>query len=204
MNSAWLIGANAHDPNKQALVQRSADTSMRVIRGMTRLIDDLVDFASIQAGRLSVQRVPTDLNHLIAEVVASNGGLALEKSLDLLAEVPEPLPEVMADRDRIFQVFSNLLGNAVKLTPPGGFVRVGGYHRGNEVVLSVADSGPGITADELPRLFDRYWRAEGQRHKGAGLGLAIAKALVEAHGGRIWAESDHGAGATFYFTLSTV
>jgi PAS domain S-box-containing protein len=203
MNAAWLISVNARDATKQPVIQRSADTSIRVIKGMTRLIDDLMDFASIQAGRLSVQRVPTDLNQVVGDVVTSTSGLAVEKGLDLVANLPEPLPSVPADRDRIFQIFSNLVGNAIKLTPPGGFVQIGGRPRKDEVLLSVTDSGPGISPEELPRLFDRYWRAEGQRHKGAGLGLAIAKGLVEAHGGRIWAESEPGAGATFYFTLAT-
>jgi PAS domain S-box-containing protein len=201
MNSAWLVRTHGRDPAKHGLVEKAADTSLRVINRMTRLIDDLMDFASIQAGNLSVHRAPTDLDQLIADVVASLGGLAAEKGLALVADVPEPLPEVVADRDRIVQVFSNLIGNAIRLTPAGGFVRLGARARDREVLLSVADSGPGIAPGHLQRIFDRYWRAAGERRSGAGLGLAIAKALVETHGGRIWAESPPGSGATFYFTL---
>jgi PAS domain S-box-containing protein len=201
MNAAWLVRTHARDPAKHGLVEKSADTSLRVIHRMTRLIDDLMDFASIQAGSLSVQRAPTDLNQLVADVVANLGGVAAEKGLSLEADVAEPLPEVIADRDRIVQVFSNLIGNAIRLTPIGGFVHVRARPHGREVLLSVADSGPGIAVGDLHRIFDRYWRVPGQRRDGAGLGLAIAKALVEEHGGRIWADSAPGAGATFHFTL---
>src|SRR5690606_29711095 len=97
---------------------------------------------------------------------------------------------VLADRDRVLQVFSNLLGNAIKFTPEGGTIRVSAESAGREVVFSVEDSGPGIAPEDLGFLFDRFWQAMNARRADAGLGLAIAKGIVEAHGGRIWVDSE--------------
>ena len=105
------------------------------------------------------------------------------------------------DRHRLLQVLSNLLGNAIKFTPVGGTVRLDVVQRAAEVVASVSDTGPGISPEELPHVFDRFWHAGRRRGGGAGLGLAIAKGLVEAHGGRIWVESLPGRGTTFSFSL---
>jgi signal transduction histidine kinase len=106
------------------------------------------------------------------------------------------------DRGRVVQVLSNLLGNALKLVPPGRGVEMGGYRAGREAVIFVRDEGPGIPPESLPHLFDRYWQAEREHGKqGLGLGLAIVKGIVEGHGGRLWAESPPGHGATFSFSL---
>ncbi len=108
---------------------------------------------------------------------------------------------VNVDRDRILQVLSNLLGNALKFTPPGGRVQVEAHAGDAAVIVRVTDTGPGIAADELPHVFDRFWQGAKARRAGAGLGLAIAKGIVEAHGGTIFARSVPGRGATFTFTL---
>lgn len=105
------------------------------------------------------------------------------------------------DVGRAVQVMSNLVSNALKVTPRGGTIAIGAQLAGREVVFYVRDSGPGIDADELPSLFERYWRSKKPTYKGTGLGLSIAHGIVAAHGGRIWADSEPGHGTTFYFSL---
>jgi histidine kinase len=119
-------------------------------------------------------------------------------------EVPPDLPPVNGDRERIHQVLFNLLDNAVRFTPDGGTVRVLAAHEGDECEVSVEDTGPGIPAEHLPLVFERFYREDPSRSRddgGTGIGLAIARSVVEAHGGRIWAESVDGKGSTFRFVL---
>ncbi|HEY0808821.1 MAG TPA: ATP-binding protein, partial [Longimicrobiales bacterium] len=125
------------------------------------------------------------------------------KSVKLRSTVNGELPPVYADRERILQTFSNLLGNAVKFTPSGGEVRIEAEAYPQEVVFTVIDSGPGIATVDQPHVFDRYWQAKAQRRgsQGIGLGLVIVKGIIEAHGGRVWVESEVGAGSRFSFSL---
>ena len=110
---------------------------------------------------------------------------------------------ILSDAHRLVQLLSNLVGNAVKFTAPGGRLRISAGVADGDICFSVHDSGSGIPAHDLPRVFDRFWQAERGGDLGAGLGLAIAKGIVEAHGGRIWVESKLGEGTTFYFTIPT-
>ncbi len=176
------------------VIRRSADF-------MSRLVDDLLDVAKLEARELSVQPVPLQAHVLVADALEVYGSVAASRLQTMCVDVPVDLPLVLADRDRVLQVFSNLLGNAIKFTPEGGTIRVSAESSGHEVVFSVADSGPGIAPEEIGFLFDRYWQATHARRAGAGLGLAIAKGIVEAHGGRIWVESEPGRGTTFAFSL---
>jgi two-component system, NarL family, response regulator NreC len=128
---------------------------------------------------------------------------AAARDLRLEGSGPPDLPPVRVDAYRIRQVFSNLIENAIKVTPRGGSVRLTAHAGGDEIVFSVRDTGPGISQDQLPKLFERFWQARRDDRTGAGLGLAIARGIVEAHGGRIWAESEPGAGSTFSFSLPT-
>ena len=130
------------------------------------------------------------------EAVASHKGLQFEREL-----LSDSGLVIKCDRDRVLQVFGNLIGNATKFTPRGGTIKVRAEPHGGEVLFSVADTGPGVKAEDLSYVFDRYWQAKGTARLGAGFGLTIAKGLVEAHGGHIWAESRVGKGATFFFTL---
>jgi PAS domain S-box-containing protein len=169
---------------------------------MQRLIRDLLDVASIDAGVLSVQRKPSDLIITIVRAMEAFEAPAAEHRITLLTEVPEQLPPVSADVDRLLQVLSNLLGNAIKFTQPDGRVTVSASTADQEIMVSVADTGVGIPADELHLVFDRFWHAQKTSHvRGTGLGLAIAQGIIEAHGGRIWVESAPGSGSTFSFTL---
>jgi signal transduction histidine kinase len=115
--------------------------------------------------------------------------------------VPADLPEVWADRDRLLQVFENLIGNAIKFTGSGGRVTVGAVPHEGGVQFWVHDTGAGISGEDLPHVFDRFWQARKANRRGAGLGLPIARGIVEAHGGRIWVESTSGQGSTFFFAI---
>jgi len=168
---------------------------------MNRLIEDLLDTASIEAGKLSVDRRRLAVAPIALEILEAMQSLAASKSLELRSELPPDLPEVSADPSRLQQVFTNLLGNAIKFTPEGGTITVRAQQEGGDILCSVTDTGPGIPEDELPYLFDRFWQARRTARKGSGLGLSIVKGIVAAHGGRTWAESRVGAGSTFFFTL---
>jgi PAS domain S-box-containing protein len=170
---------------------------------MQRLIRDLLDVSAIEAGRLSVERQPAALAPIIATAVGMVSGEVEHQSIDLRVETPPGLPPVSVDPSRIVQVITNLLGNAVKFTAPGGTITVRASNGPAGVVVSVQDTGIGIHPDALPRIFDRFWQAHATPRRGSGLGLAIARGIVEAHGGRIWAESEPGRGSVFAFTLPT-
>ena len=168
---------------------------------MNRLIEDLLDVARVEAGRLYLDRHPQDLVRVISEATVMLEPLIAEKSLTLHEDLPDHLPSANVDARRVVQVLENLVSNAVKHTAPGGEIRIRAESANGEVRISVRDTGCGIPAENLPHLFDRFWQAHGARRGGAGLGLAIAKGIVEAHGGRIWVESELGAGSTFAFSL---
>jgi PAS domain S-box-containing protein len=171
---------------------------------MDHLIQDLLDITRIEAGRLRIDTEPLPLKPVLGEARALVERRAATQGLEVGSEVIGSLPPVLADRQRILQILSNLLGNAVKFTPAGGRITLRAETRGGEALVSVSDTGCGIRAEDLPHLFDRFWQARGPQRDGAGLGLAIAKGLVEAHGGTIWAESEVGVGSTFSFTLPLV
>lgn len=168
---------------------------------MTRLIRDLLDASQSDDGRLAVDPEPTDARTLLLETMEQLQPLAARKSQRLGLEAEEGLPLVRADRARIQQVLSNLVGNAIKFVEEGGAIHVRLAASDEGVRFSVMDSGPGVPEADLPHLFERHWRAPGTAHLGAGLGLAIARGIVEAHGGRIWVESELGRGSCFHFTL---
>jgi PAS domain S-box-containing protein len=169
---------------------------------MQRLIQDLLDVAALEVGRLSLERRPEDVGAIVQKLSAMFDRAAAERQVALRPEVAPGVPAVHGDAERVLQVLANLVGNALKFTEPGGRVDVRIEPRGDDVLFSVADTGPGIPGEDLPHLFDLYWHARRTaRHRGSGYGLAIAKGIVEAHGGRIWVESTLGAGSTFSFTI---
>ncbi|HUF26851.1 MAG TPA: PAS domain S-box protein [Gemmatimonadaceae bacterium] len=177
------------------MIQTSADW-------MQRMIQDLLDVGSIEAGRLAIERQREDVFVLVHQVLAMFERAAAEKSIRLSADLPEDLPRVDADAERVLQVLGNLVGNAVKFVPAGGEITVRAAARKGFVEVTVVDTGPGIPENEAARIFDRFWQARrGSRIRGTGLGLTIARGIVEAHGGRIRVESTLGEGSTFHFTL---
>ena len=168
---------------------------------MNGLIQDLVDSMRVQARRLQLARQPVDLPGFTEGLRREQAALMDTARIHL--EVPEGLPPVSADPNRLERVLVNLLSNALKYSPPGTPVTVSFQRRDGEVVTSVTDRGPGIPPEEIPNLFQRYYRGAAARDRdgGLGLGLYIARTLVEAHGGRIWVESEPGKGSTFSFSL---
>jgi signal transduction histidine kinase len=196
---AILITADALA--KKGALPHAVGRIQRASHRMLRLIDDLLDFASIEAGQLALKRQPQDAGSLIRETLVSFEGVAEDKNLQLTADVAPDLPKIYCDRDRILQVLSNLVGNATKVTPTGGHITLRAEVGENELLFTVLDNGPGILEEELKHLFERYWRSGEVEYRGTGLGLAIARGIIVAHGGRIWAESEFGRGATFFFTV---
>jgi PAS domain S-box-containing protein len=190
------------DPAKHAELLTTISESTEWVN---RLIQDLIDVASIERGRLSLsvqQEEPSQLAlqalHMF-ELEAAENGLALD------AHLPTNLPLAAADAGRIVQVMANLLRNAIKFTPRGGRVAVGVEHNDGVLTFSVTDTGSGLSEESQRRVFDRYWQApNGKRGSGSGLGLSIAKGIVDAHGGSIWVESKLGKGSKFAFTVPRV
>jgi light-regulated signal transduction histidine kinase (bacteriophytochrome) len=166
---------------------------------MTALITDLLDLSRIEAQRLALQLQAVESRALVDEAVMAASPLAQAKQVSLAVDLNDP-PRLEADPEQIFRVLSNLLGNAIKFTPAGGNITVRAGRRGNELLISIADTGRGVAADHLSHVFERYWKGPPAAEPGTGLGLYISKGIVEAHGGRIWAESSAG-GATLSFTL---
>jgi signal transduction histidine kinase len=170
---------------------------------MNRLIQDLLDAAKLEAGRVAIAARPIQVAPLMREAQEMLAPLAAEKGLSLDCKIAEPLPEVTADGGRVLQVLSNLVGNAIKFTPKGGRIVMRAEDAPGGVRFSVADTGPGIPEEQLTKLFGRFWQGNPADRRGIGLGLTISKGIVDAHGGRIWVESRVGEGTTFHFTLAT-
>ncbi len=169
-----------------------------------RLVDDLQDLSLVESGHLTLDRQPVALEGVVAAAIGSSNQAAAAKGIMLDCDIPQSLPKVLVDRDRIAQVLRNLLSNAIKYTDSGGRVTVSVAAEDGFLAVEVSDTGIGIAPDHLTHVFDRFYRADPSRSRdtgGSGLGLAIAKQLVEAHGGTIAAESTPGEGSTFRCTL---
>ena len=197
LSASMMIQRN-HDPR----LRKQIDIIRRSATRMEHLITDLLDMASIQAGRLVVNKTPNDAGRLLADVVDMHASLASEKQLSLTARGDLDGVTLMCDRERIAQVFGNLVSNALKFCRPGDRIELSGRVDGSRVVFLVRDTGPGIAPDELPHIFEPYW-SSAKRHakQGTGLGLYICKGIVDAHGGTITVDSQPGSGATFTITL---
>ena len=169
------------------------------------LINDLLDLSKIEEGKIELQAARVSLGGLVHEVMETLKPIAAEKPIELEVTTLEPSIVVFADRDKITQVLTNLIGNAIKFTPPHGRVTVSSASNdADSLRVSVSDTGPGISADERERIFDKFYQVAengGPKPKGTGLGLSISKALVELHGGKIWVESEPNGGSNFCFTL---
>ncbi|MEO8061825.1 MAG: ATP-binding protein [Pseudomonadota bacterium] len=207
-----VLGIVAHDLRTplatilgQALLLRrsgvDAASIERAARRMERLIRDLLDVSSIEAGHLSISFARVTAGQLVTDSVEAQKRIAPLANLEFKSELAPDLPDLWADRDRLLQVLENLIGNAVKFTAPSGQITVGARRENRDLLFWVTDSGVGISTEQLPHVFDRFWQARSHDRRGAGLGLAIVKSIVKAHGGRIWVESVLGTGSTFSFTI---
>jgi signal transduction histidine kinase len=173
-------------------------------RTLSRLIEDLRLLALADAGKLHLAKDCLDLQAFLGEVVEAYQPQAREQRINLVLETPPELPAICVDRDRLAQVMGNLLSNSLRYLPRGGHVKVEVEREGQEVVIAAIDDGPGVPPDDLGHLFDRFWRVGPARQRatgGSGLGLSIARHIVEAHGGRIWADPTPGRGLTVRFSL---
>jgi signal transduction histidine kinase len=175
----------------------------RAARRANRLLEDLMDVTRIESGGLAVDVAPVEVPGLLSDAAEVMRGPAEENGVELRTECAGTLPAVLADRDRVLQVFANLAGNAVKFTPAGGAVTLGAACAEGAVRFSVADTGPGMSAEQVERAFDRFWQAGRADRRGVGLGLSIARGIVEAHGGMLSVTSAPNEGAIFHFTLPT-
>jgi signal transduction histidine kinase len=178
--------------------RRQIDIIRRTAQRMDRLIQDLLDVSRLEAGHFSIEKQEESAQSLIIEARDLLGSLAEARGIRVSPELHGDDASVQADRNRVLQVFSNLIGNALKFTPAGGDVVIAAEPEDDHVRFSVTDTGPGIPEADVPHIFDRFWH--GAEGGGSGLGLAIAKGIVEAHGGRIWVDRSE-VGARFCFTL---
>ncbi|HYI13381.1 MAG TPA: PAS domain S-box protein [Thermoanaerobaculia bacterium] len=195
LSADLLSGATADEqPELIETIRSSA-------RQMQRLIQDLLDVARMESGKLSVSQEPIDPEPLLREICESNTPIAVQKKQKILCHTAHPLPAICGDRDRLVQVFGNLVGNAMKFTPERGTITIEGRRAGSSVQLVVRDTGPGIPEADLRKVFTPYWQAKKTAHMGAGLGLAIVRGIIEAHGGKVWAANAPGGGAIFTFTI---
>lgn len=199
--SSALIAEGAPTGEKGKRSREGTARIQRYAARMNRLIGDLLDVASIDAGRLSVTVKRGDVTALIGESVEMFGAAASAKGIRLETEVAESPLMAELDHDRILQVIVNLISNAIKFTAQGGRICVRAERRGEGLVLSVTDTGSGVPEESLETIFERFWQVGKDDRRGTGLGLYISRCIIEAHGGRIWAESKVGEGSTFRFTL---
>lgn len=199
LNTDVLAHASA-SPEKRS-IDKQVEMIRRQVTRMKLLMDDLLTAATLEAGRFQVSRRAESVAKLIGDAAVLALPLIAEKSQKLERPSHGGFPPVFCDHDRILRVLSNLIGNAIKFTPEGGTIRLDAKADGPMVQLSVSDSGAGIPKEQIPHLFERFWKGGADEREGVGLGLYIVKGLVEAHGGRIWVESEPGRGSTFFFTL---
>ena len=185
---------------------------LKLIRGevvrMNRLINDLLDLSRLESGKVQMELAPLDIREIADSAVSAMDFRAHERNVSLRNLIPEGLPPVLADGDRIEQVFMNLLDNAITATRPGGYVELSAREAKEEIYVSVADTGHGIPPEELPFIWERFYKVDKARTRseaiGTGIGLAIVKQIIEAHGGEVSAESEPGRGSKFTFSLRKV
>lgn len=202
LTGSALLLRGSLPPDKGDRARRQVEAIQRAGHRINALIRDLLDFSSIEAGELSLTARPHDVGRLLSEAVDALRPTAAIKSQELESLPPAEAMTVSCDRDRIVQVFASVVGNSMKFGPAGGHIRVDAVADGSVVRFTVADNGPGMEAEELSNLFDRSWQAQRKNRDGVGLGLAIVRGIVEAHGGRVWAESALGEGTRVHFTLT--
>ncbi len=197
--NAEMLQRSAETNRDLAATVRYSQSIQNIAAEMTRIVGDLLDAASIDAGKIAIVAAPHDAGQLVRSAVDVFRAPATAAAVSLLAEVGDGNLTAIVDPDRLLQVLSNLVGNALKFTPAGGRVTVKITREGEVIRVAVADTGEGIPADKLGTIFERF--SQGRRVDRRGLGLGIAKRIVDAHGGKMWAESTVGNGSTFFFTL---
>jgi signal transduction histidine kinase len=199
--SSMSLASGTSDTEERKAVVATGKRIQHYAARMNHLIGDLVDVMSIDAGGLGCKITPGNPGVLLTETLATFREAAESKGITLKAEATGPLPQAAFDHDRMCQVFAHIVANALKFTARGGRVGMAGKRDGASIHFSVSDTGQGMAPDMLRSVFLRYWQPVANDPRGSGLGLYICKSIVEAHGGRIWAESTVGQGSTFHFTV---
>jgi two-component system phosphate regulon sensor histidine kinase PhoR len=197
-----LTGALDDPANRRRFVEIIRDHATR----LARLTEDLLELSRIEAGELKLEFQPVSVQQLVDSCVETVSLKAGAKQLELKVSVPEGLPDVRGDANRLQEVLQNLLDNAVQYTPPGGSIEVSAANSNKQIVITVADTGIGIPQAEQSRIFERFYRVDAARSReagGTGLGLSIARHIVEVHAGRLWVESTVGEGSRFHFSIPT-
>ena len=199
--ASLLTSIDAVNPDGDRIRQRG-EAIQRAAQHMMRLVTDLTDLAQIDAGRLTIERKPENPTEIVREVLQALEPVVTRRGGSLRAQTKSDLPPTPLDRDRLRQVLANLVGNASKVG--ASEISIGADLDDKNLIFWVADNGPGIQPEDLPRMFDRYWRGRGTQYQGSGLGLPISQGIVKAHGGRMWIESTLGAGSRFLFAIPRV
>ncbi len=197
---AILDGLARDESQRREYLQNILEEILR----LRRLVDDLLDLRRMESGRITLRKQPVDMKALVNQVVERFAGVAGEKGTLLGVHLPDDLPPVCGDGDRLAQVLYNLIDNALRVTPAGGRVEVAARQAAGKVEVAVKDTGPGIPAHEIPLIWERFYKGDPSRRRaggGSGLGLAIAKQIIDLHGGEIKVDSEPGQGATFTITL---
>jgi len=172
------------------------------VNRLTQMVTELTDLSHIETGKAELRRVPTNINLLVEEVVAQMNPLAANRPVTIFTDLKINPPIIKIDRDRIRQTLINIVHNAIKFNKPGGKIIISTVYDTESITVSVSDSGTGISQEDLPHIFERFYKADKARSRGgSGLGLAIAKHTVQAHGGNITVKSEEGKGSTFTFHL---
>jgi signal transduction histidine kinase len=201
--TALLQISNGADP-KAAWARTVGERMHRQAKRMTQQIGDLADFAAIQAGRLTLNRAAHAPSAIFAAASELLGPIARERGITFEAHAAADLPDIECDSDRVVRVLSNLVANAIKVTARSGVIESGAeWDDHARIIFFVRDKGPGIDRDELATMFRPGWRSKQSGYHGTWLGFSIARGIVDAHGGRIWADSTPGAGTTVYFSLTS-
>ena len=205
LTAAELVESYLDDTSAVPLARKHIALAQRCLRETLQLASDLLAMDQAQAGALRLRRAPVDVAALLFDACAFVAHEARARGIDVQVSVPRSVPRPQADRDRLLQVLTNLCANAVKFTGRDGRVVLSATSDRRHVRISVSDTGPGLADEDLPRVFERYWQGPGTAARaGAGLGLTIAKSLVEAHGGRIVAEKGRDGGLVVVFTIPLV
>jgi signal transduction histidine kinase len=199
--AGWLRDGKVPDAETR---REFLDIIYRESQRLGKLVNDLLDISAAECGGLRIDPQPMSLGEAVLQSIAALEGMARERGVTIETDLPATLPAIVADRGRVEQVLTNLVSNAVKFSREGGKIVVKVEDEGDDLLVQVRDGGIGIPAEAIPRVFERFYRVSGSMTPspgGTGLGLYIAKQIVEGHGGRIWAESEPGRGSTFGFTL---
>lgn len=177
------------------------DGALNIVNRLSRLVNDLLDISKIESGKMELKKESVDMNNIIEENLTIFDKIIKDKKQRIERDLSRILSKVSADKDKITQVFINLLNNAIKYTPEAGLITVKTVSLEKEIMVEVSDTGEGVAPDNMDKIFDKFTRVTAEKKEGTGLGLPIAKDIVNLHNGRMWVKSELGKGSQFYFTL---